>query len=79
MNDETKNDMTLEIYNHIQKEEQHFNELEKGYRLLASQWLFASLAAIGFLLQSEKIILTDNYRSYFNKTNKPKRHIMAFR
>ena len=63
MINEKRDDIVLELYNHIQKEELHFNELEKGYRLLASQWLLASLAGIGFLLKDEKIILADNFKT----------------
>jgi hypothetical protein len=59
MGEETKCDKVMEIYNHIGEQERHFNELEKSYRLLASQWLLASLGVIGYLLQSDKIMLFD--------------------
>lgn len=44
----------MDIYKQIGDQERHFNELEKSYRLLSSQWLLASLGAIGFLLQTDK-------------------------
>lgn len=57
--EEIQYDRILEIYNHIGEQERHFNELERSYRVLASQWLLASLGAIGYLLQSDKIVLFD--------------------
>jgi hypothetical protein len=63
MDKTTKDDLTkdhiISIMDHIGDEERHFNELEKGYRLLASQWLLGSFGAMGYMLQLEKNILVD--------------------
>lgn len=41
------------VYTEMGTEERHFNGLQSTYRALASTWLLASFAAIGFVL-SEK-------------------------
>lgn len=43
------------VYTEMGIEERHFNSLQSTYRTLASTWLLASFAAIGFVL-SEKFI-----------------------
>jgi len=36
--------------------ERHFNEIQAGYRRLASTWMLAVLAAIGFVLSTKLTI-----------------------
>jgi len=43
------------LVNHIGDQEKHFNGLETQYRLLASSWLLASLGAMGYMLQDDKL------------------------
>lgn len=62
MKEQDEHEKIIEIYKQIGEQERHFNELERNYRVLTSQWLLASLGAIGFLLQSDKFILSDNYK-----------------
>lgn len=38
------------MYTHIQEFENHFNKLQSDYRSLASKWLLAIFAAVGFVL-----------------------------
>jgi hypothetical protein len=47
-------DRIWSIYTEMGTEERHFNELQSTYRALASTWLLATFAAVGFLL-SEKL------------------------
>ena len=42
-----------EIMKEVSAAERHFNELETKYRILASQWLLASFAGIGFVLTAK--------------------------
>lgn len=59
----TGSEKVMEVYKQIGEQERHFNELEKSYRLLSSQWLLASLGAIGFLLQSDKFVDMASYKN----------------
>lgn len=59
----TGSEKVMEVYKQIGEQERHFNELEKSYRLLSSQWLLASLGAIGFLLQSDKFEEMASYKN----------------
>jgi hypothetical protein len=43
-------DRTWELYAEIGRAERHFNQLEHQYRLLASTWLLATFAAVGYIL-----------------------------
>lgn len=60
MNVKEKKDLSfgqlMEIYNHIGKEERHFNGLELEYRKLASHWLLVTLGAIGFVLSKKEVV-----------------------
>ncbi len=47
----------IEIYSNLVTYEQHFNEIQSRYRSLASTWLLATFAGIGFIL-SEKLNMT---------------------
>ncbi|HLK27344.1 MAG TPA: hypothetical protein VKT28_02095 [Puia sp.] len=51
--DDKKFNRILELMKEITNMEQHFNDLETKYRILASQWLLASFAAIGFILTKD--------------------------
>lgn len=45
--------LTWEMYKNLGERCEHFNKLESSYRSLASTWLLATFAAVGFLLKEE--------------------------
>lgn len=47
---ELQPDHVIALYTECMAQERHFNGLEAGYRRLASTWLLAGFAAIGFLM-----------------------------
>lgn len=47
----TPDDQIWNIYKSLMEQCQHFNSLESTYRALASTWLLAAFAAIGFVLK----------------------------
>lgn len=49
MNDENSR-IVLELFIELGNSERHFNELESRYRSLASTWLLATFAGIGFVI-----------------------------
>jgi hypothetical protein len=53
-NDKALPESIIEIYSNLGAYEQHFNEIQSKYRSLASTWLLATFAGIGFIL-SEKL------------------------
>jgi len=42
-----------QIMKEMYESERHFNQLETSYRILASQWLLAAFAGIGFVMTSD--------------------------
>lgn len=56
-NDKSLPEGVIEIYSNLGAYEQHFNEIQSKYRSLASTWLLATFAGIGFIL-SEKLNMT---------------------
>ena len=50
----------IEYLSHIAAGEQHFNELQGTYRRLASTWVLATIAAVGFVLTSPAFEDTGN-------------------
>ena len=49
-------DRVMRIIEQIGSQERHFNDLQTGYRKLASTWLLASFAACGYVLKSDSDI-----------------------
>ena len=49
----------FQILHETYESERHFNELEKDYRILASQWLLASFAGMGFIITSDPHLAFD--------------------
>lgn len=43
-------DQIVSIYAELGNYERHFNQIQSGYRTIASQWLLAAFGAIGYLL-----------------------------
>jgi hypothetical protein len=56
-------DRVMRIIEQIGTQERHFNNLQTGYRKLASTWLLASFAACGYVLKSDSDI--PYYKWYF--------------
>lgn len=53
----TERDLAATLLAEISRSEQHFNTLEADYRKLASTWLLASFAAMGFVATSRDLPL----------------------
>lgn len=43
--------LVWEMYKNLTEQSQHFNNIESTYRTLASTWLLAAFAGIGFILK----------------------------
>ena len=56
-------DRVMRIIEQIGTQERHFNNLQTGYRKLASTWLLASFAACGYVLKSDSDV--PYYKWYF--------------
>jgi len=44
-----------DVFKELGLEERHFNELESGYRTLASTWLLAAFGAVGFVITKSAV------------------------
>jgi len=58
-------DRVMRITEQIGSQERHFNDLQTGYRKLASTWLLASFAACGYVLKSDSGIPFDKWYFVF--------------
>src|ERR1700749_2334662 len=58
-------DRVMRITEQIGNQERHFNNLQSGYRKLASTWLLASFAACGYVLKSDSQIPFDKWYFVF--------------
>jgi len=51
-------EVVWKFYTEIGALERHFNQLQNHYRTLASTWLLAAFAAIGFLISQQGLIVS---------------------